>query len=69
VDEWSYWGGGNQQFIIGCNVTGSCTIASLNSLDDLEVPGSSMKPGTLLDQWDGNGGTNQEWRFEKVSSA
>ena len=63
VDQYSYWGGGNQQFIIARDSAGSFTIASINSLDPIEVPGSSTKAGTLLDQRPANGGANQEWTF------
>jgi hypothetical protein len=63
VDEWSYWGGGNQQFVIHQDSTGSYTIASINSTLDVEVPGSSGTAGTLLDQGTPSGGANQEWTF------
>jgi hypothetical protein len=63
VDQYSYWGGGNQQFIIARDSAGSCTIASINSLDPVEVPGSSTRAGTLLDQGAANGGASQQWTF------
>ena len=63
VDQYDYWGGGNQQFIIARDGAGSDTISSINSLDPIEVPGSSTKAGTLLDQRAANGGANQEWTF------
>ena len=63
VDQWAYWGGGNQQFIVTRNADGCYTFASINSTDVVEVPGSSTTAGTQLDQWGGNGGANQEWSF------
>ena len=63
VDEYGYWGGGNQQFVISQDAAGSFTISSINSLDPVEVPGQSTTAGTTLDQWQANGGTNQEWTF------
>lgn len=50
--------------MIAKDAAGSYTIASINSMADVEVPGSSSTTaGTLLDQWAPNGGANQEWTF------
>lgn len=63
VDEYGYWGGGNQQFVISQDAAGSDTMSSVNSMDPVEVPGQSTTAGTPLDQWPANGGTSQEWTF------
>ena len=63
VDQYGYWGGGNQQFIVGQDAAGSYTISSINSMDPVEVPGQSTAAGTTLDQWQATGGTNQDWTF------
>ncbi|HET7015018.1 MAG TPA: RICIN domain-containing protein [Streptosporangiaceae bacterium] len=43
VDQWNCWGAGNEQFVIAKNSAGNYTIASINSLDPVAVPGSSTK--------------------------
>jgi hypothetical protein len=63
IDEWSYWGGGNQQFVIAKNAAGYYTIASINSMDPVQVPGSSTTAGTKLNQGTAGSGTNQQWSF------
>ncbi|WP_405015024.1 RICIN domain-containing protein [Kitasatospora sp. NBC_01539] len=40
----------------------SYVLRSLNSGLVLDVPDHSATPGTALDQWGGNGGSNQVWR-------
>jgi endoglucanase len=73
VDEYDYWGGGNQQFVIAGDGNGSSvTISAINSMTSLtgafplEIPGSSAASGTHLDQWPGNSGANQEWDLVSV---
>ena len=64
VDEWDYWAGGNQQFVLAGDGNGnSVTVSSFNSKDPIEVPAFSTTSGTGLDQWPGNGGTSQEWNL------
>ena len=63
VDQYGYWGGGNQEFVITKDAAGYDLITNLNSMDTVEVPGLSTKAGTLLDQRPANGGANQEWTF------
>jgi hypothetical protein len=38
-------------------------IVSVNSGEVLDVPNFSTSPGTLIQQYPANGGTNQQWRF------
>jgi Ricin-type beta-trefoil lectin domain-like/Putative Ig domain len=63
LEIWDYNGGVNQQWIFAATSGGYYYITSgdLGSQFGLEVPGSSMSNGTLLDMWSINGGNNQQW--------
>jgi hypothetical protein len=41
------------------------TISSVNSGQVLDVPAFATTPGTLIEQWPANGGTNQQWTFSR----
>jgi hypothetical protein len=46
----------------------SFVIASANSGQVLDVPGFSTTPGTLIQQYPFDGGTNQQWTIRRVGS-
>ncbi|HEV2647538.1 MAG TPA: RICIN domain-containing protein [Acidobacteriaceae bacterium] len=54
---------GNQQWMPVKNPDGSYSFYSLNSYQALDVPGASKSSGVQLDQWFGNGATNQEFKL------
>jgi endo-1,4-beta-xylanase len=39
-------------------------IKNVNSGQVLDVPAFSLDPGTLIEQWDFNGGSNQQWELQ-----
>src|SRR5262252_6249120 len=41
--------------------TAQTFLVNINSGKALDVPAFSTLPGTLIDQWSFNGGTNQQW--------
>jgi hypothetical protein len=63
VDEYDYWGGGNQQFILTENSAGYYTIESINSLDPITVVGASTRAGAQLEQEPAGSGTSSQWSF------
>lgn len=62
LDQWAYWGGGNQQFVIRRGAGGHYTFASLNSLDPIEVPGFAG-PAAGQPRQSEPGGAGQQWSF------
>ncbi|MEG9432070.1 glycoside hydrolase family 76 protein [Terriglobus sp. ADX1] len=54
---------GNDQWLPIKNSDGTYSFYSLNSLQALEVPGGSPGVGTQLDQWFGNGSSNQSFKL------
>jgi hypothetical protein len=67
LDQWTCNGGANQQWAfdaVGNYQSGSNTsyiVVSLNSGKTAEVKGQSTAQGAVVDQWPGNGGSNQTW--------
>jgi endoglucanase len=60
VDQWSYSGKGNQQFVVKRSSRGYYTFASINSMVPVQVPRSAT--GAWLRQ-SGTGGPNRQWSF------
>jgi hypothetical protein len=54
---------GNQDWMPVKNPDGSYSFYNLNSYMALDVPGASKTSGTVLQQYYGNGGTNQEFNL------
>lgn len=58
--------------LLGTAITGllaqNYKIVNANSGLVLEVPNSSTAPGTLVDQWQWNGGANQQWQLVAVGN-
>ncbi|HEX4703140.1 MAG TPA: RICIN domain-containing protein, partial [Pseudonocardiaceae bacterium] len=67
LDQWTCNGGANQQWAfdaVGNYQSGSNTsyiLVSPNSGKTAEVKGQSTTQGATVDQWPGNGGSNQTW--------
>jgi hypothetical protein len=64
VQQWTYWGGANQKFMITPTGDGYYYITDSNSGMDLNVPGASTSPGVQLIIWPHTpGAANAEWAF------
>jgi predicted alpha-1,6-mannanase (GH76 family) len=64
IDQWpgeSTMNPGSDEWLPVVNTDGSYSFYNLNSYQALEVPGFNKTAGTQLDQYYGNGGTNQEF--------
>ena len=73
VDIWSYsgTGGNNQNWLIQPTDNGYYKIINVNSGKALEVTlgtnaATPLRNGTAVDQYDYNGGKNQQWGFVKI---
>jgi len=62
IDQWSYWGGNNQQWSLSSPGNGYFNITNRNSSMLLDVSGASLSNGASVIQWTANGGTNQNWQ-------
>jgi hypothetical protein len=58
----------NQQWYLEYAEDGWFYIRSKHSNKCIEVANSSTSPGANIQQWEKNGGTNQQWRFLPVSA-
>jgi hypothetical protein len=65
IEQWPAQGSipGDDQWMPVENGDGSYSFYSLNSYQALDVPGSGKSSGVQLDQWFGNGGTNQKFNL------
>ena len=65
LDLYGYWGGVCQQWNVYHAANGSYVFSTYNGggngTDVIDVPGHSLTPGTQLNLWSYNGGTNQKW--------
>jgi Glycosyl hydrolases family 43/Ricin-type beta-trefoil lectin domain-like len=67
LEQWTCNGGANQQWAFAAvgnyqsASNASYTLVSLNSGKTVEVEGQSTVAGASIDQWPGNGGSNQTW--------
>jgi Ricin-type beta-trefoil lectin domain-like/Concanavalin A-like lectin/glucanases superfamily len=59
----SYTGVAAQQWQLTGDGSGWLTVTNVGSGKVLDVPGGSTSPGTQLEQWTANGGTNQQWQL------
>lgn len=73
ADIWSYTGtgGGNQNWLIQATDNGYYKIINVNSGKALEItlgnnPAIPFRNGSAVDQYDYNGGKNQQWAFVKI---
>lgn len=73
IQQYPFNGGANQQWTIRRVLSGNRTpypyayeIVSANSGLVLDVPNLSTTPGTLIQQYPPNSGTNQQWRFSRA---
>jgi aryl-phospho-beta-D-glucosidase BglC (GH1 family) len=73
VDIWSYsgTGGNNQNWLIQATDNGFYKIINVNSGKALEItlgnnPAIPFRNGSAADQYDYNGGKNQQWGFVKI---
>jgi endoglucanase len=66
LDQWAYWGGGNQQFVIQRKAGGYYTFASINSMDPVGVPGFATKAAAQLRQSGPGGASNRQWSFRRA---
>jgi hypothetical protein len=66
VDQWppeASMNPGGDEWLPVVNSDGSYSFYNLNSYQALDVPGASKTAGTQLQQYYGNGGTNQEFKL------
>jgi len=67
LDQWTCDGGANQEWVFDAagNYSSpsdtSFVLVSLNTGMTAEVKGNSTASGAKVDQWQGNGGSNQTW--------
>ena len=64
VDQWSYSGGANQQWVVIPVRPGVYNLKNVNSGQLLDASGAKTANGTQLDQYPSNDGTNQQWKFQ-----
>ncbi|GGB03603.1 RICIN domain-containing protein [Puia dinghuensis] len=62
ADQWSYWGGNNQQWSFSSLGSGYFNLINRNSSMYLDVNGASTANGASIIQWTSNGGSNQKWQ-------
>ena len=63
LQQYTYWGGSNQQFVITDVGSGYSNIVSVNSGKALDVAGSYTDNGTPIQQWEYGGASNQQWQL------
>src|SRR5689334_13888597 len=68
IIQWTFGSAKNDQWKPVQNTDGSFTFLNLKSSLVLEVPGNSTAQGAQLDQWGSNGGANQKFTVNTVSS-
>jgi hypothetical protein len=68
LQQWSCWGGPNQQWYLTPTADGSYEISSLNSGMAIAVQGASSSAGAPVIQSLYDGSPNQNWLFEPTSS-
>jgi endoglucanase len=66
IDEWTYWGGGNQQFVVRREPTGYYTFASINSMEPVGVSRFAIPLKAQLHQGGTGSGRNQQWAFRRA---
>ncbi len=66
IDQWDYFGGHNQKWVVEALGDGTYKLTALNSGKVLDVYGAATNNGAFITQWDYNGGDNQRWRIELV---
>jgi hypothetical protein len=66
VQQWDYWGGDNQKWLISSIGDGYYKIIAKHSGKALDVYGISPYNGVGVQQWDYWGGDNQKWELTPV---
>jgi len=68
VQQWSCWGGPNQQWNLTPTGDASYEITSVNSGMSLDVAGISIEDGAAVIQWPYWGGSNEKWLLQPISA-
>ena len=68
VQQWDYWGGDNQKWLISSVGNGYYKILAKHSGKSLDVTGISPYNGAVIEQWDYWGGDNQLWELTPVEN-
>jgi subtilisin family serine protease len=68
VEQWDYWGGDNQKWLISSVGNGYYKILAKHSGKSLDVTGISPDNGAVIEQWDYWGGDNQLWEITPVEN-
>jgi len=63
ADQWTYWGGNNQQWSFNSLGGGYFNVINRNSSLLLDVSGASKTNGASVIQWSANNGANQNWQI------
>ncbi len=67
VEQWTYWGGYHQQWLVERNGEGFYSIRNRNSTKALTVRDASVPEGALISQQPLGAGQHQQWRIEERS--
>jgi hypothetical protein len=67
VQQWSYWGGGNQKWILNHLGSSQYTIRGEYSWRVLDVASASTADGGNVHLWDYVGANNQKWTIAATS--
>jgi hypothetical protein len=67
VQQWTYLGGNNQQWIITATTDGHYRLVCKGSGKALEVSNNSLADGGNVQQWNYVGANSQQWKIEATT--
>lgn len=67
LEQWTYWGGGHQQWTATRNAEGFFTLSNRNSGKAMTVQGASTADGAGITQQTLGTGTNQQWTLAETT--
>ena len=67
LEQWTYWGGGHQQWTATRNAEGFFTLSNRNAGKAMTVQGASTADGASITQQTLGTGTNQQWTLAETT--
>ena len=66
LQQWSYWGGNNQRWLLVPGTAGAFGLVNINSGMAVDVPNGDSRDGMLMQQWTWWNGSMQNWQLQPV---